>query len=187
MPPTLRRPHHAIGTAAAKICTGTKMLAFRTQNDRAHLRRAVIHLERIGDFGDHVGVDEVVRPTPHLDRGDEARFRYRDVFVCSVAHGCFLALLFQRVTSRASLPGAVRRDNDTLQRRDGTSEETLTLLRRNGSNIHHEAHGSGASILLTHGFGATSRMWDEQIEEFTDRYRLILWDLPAHCESESPR
>src|SRR5258708_3743339 len=53
MPPTLRRPHHAIGTAAAKICTGTKMLAFRTQNDRAHLRRAVIHLERIGDFGKH--------------------------------------------------------------------------------------------------------------------------------------
>jgi pimeloyl-ACP methyl ester carboxylesterase len=41
--------------------------------------------------------------------------------------------------------------------------------------------------LLTHGFGATSRMWDEQIEEFTDRYRLIVWDLPGHGESEPPR
>lgn len=58
---------------------------------------------------------------------------------------------------------------------------------RNGTGIHHEAHGLGSPILLTHGFGATSRMWDEQIEEFTDRYRLILWDLPGHGESQAPR
>ncbi len=41
--------------------------------------------------------------------------------------------------------------------------------------------------MLTHGVGATCRMWDEQIEEFTDRYRLILWDLPGHGESEPPK
>ena len=29
-------------------------------------------------------------------------------------------------------------------------------------------------------------MWDEQVEEFTDRYRLILWDLPGHGESPPP-
>jgi pimeloyl-ACP methyl ester carboxylesterase len=62
----------------------------------------------------------------------------------------------------------------------------LAQLRRNGAGIHYEAHGSGAPILLTHGFGATSRMWDEQIEEFTDRYRLILWDLPGHGQSDPP-
>jgi pimeloyl-ACP methyl ester carboxylesterase len=28
-------------------------------------------------------------------------------------------------------------------------------------------------------------MWDEQIEEFTDRYRLIVWDLPRHGESKA--
>jgi pimeloyl-ACP methyl ester carboxylesterase len=53
----------------------------------------------------------------------------------------------------------------------------LARLRRNGTSLHYETHGQGAPILLTHGFGATTRMWDEQIEEFTDRYRLILWDL----------
>jgi len=63
----------------------------------------------------------------------------------------------------------------------------LTRLRRNGNDLHYEAHGVGAPILLTHGFGATSRMWDEQIEEFTDRYRLIPWDLPGHGESGPPR
>jgi len=66
----------------------------------------------------------------------------------------------------------------------GSGEETLAQLRRNGASIHYETHGSGAPILLTHGVGATSRMWDEQVEEFTDRYRLILWDLPGHGQSE---
>jgi pimeloyl-ACP methyl ester carboxylesterase len=63
----------------------------------------------------------------------------------------------------------------------------LAQLRRNGTGIHYETHGSGAPILLTHGIGATSRMWDEQVEEFTDRYQLILWDLPGHGQSEPPR
>jgi pimeloyl-ACP methyl ester carboxylesterase len=69
----------------------------------------------------------------------------------------------------------------------GSGEETLAQLRRNGTGIHYETHGSGAPILLTHGVGATSRMWDEQVEEFTDRYRLVLWDLPGHGQSEPPR
>ena len=50
-----------------------------------------------------------------------------------------------------------------------------------------EAHGQGPAVLLTHGFGATGRMWDEQIEEFTGRYRLIAWDLPGHGESRFPK
>jgi pimeloyl-ACP methyl ester carboxylesterase len=66
-----------------------------------------------------------------------------------------------------------------------TSEATVARLLRDGAGIHHETHGQGAAILLTHGFGATSRMWDEQIEEFTDRYRLILWDLPGHGNTEA--
>jgi pimeloyl-ACP methyl ester carboxylesterase len=61
----------------------------------------------------------------------------------------------------------------------------VARLRRNGTGVHHEAHGAGSPILLTHGFGATCRMWDEQIEEFTDRHRLILWDLPGHGGSET--
>ncbi len=68
-----------------------------------------------------------------------------------------------------------------------SGEETLAQLRRNGTGIHYETHGAGAPILLTHGVGATCRMWDEQVEEFTDRYRLILWDLPGHGQSEPSR
>jgi pimeloyl-ACP methyl ester carboxylesterase len=63
---------------------------------------------------------------------------------------------------------------------------TVTLLERIRIAPHKEAHGHGAAILLTHGFGATCRMWDEQIEELTDRYRLVLWDLPGHGQSGAP-
>ena len=63
----------------------------------------------------------------------------------------------------------------------------MARLARGGIDIHHESHGEGPPILLTHGFGATGRMWDEQIEEFTDRFRMIPWDLPAHGQSGAPR
>jgi pimeloyl-ACP methyl ester carboxylesterase len=62
----------------------------------------------------------------------------------------------------------------------------VTRLKRDGYELHVESHGQGADILLTHGFGATARMWDEQIEEFTDRFRMIPWDLPGHGQSGAP-
>lgn len=65
-------------------------------------------------------------------------------------------------------------------------EDALVRVVRQGANWHVESHGQGPAILLTHGFGATSRMWDEQVEEFTDRFRMILWDLPGHGESRFP-
>jgi pimeloyl-ACP methyl ester carboxylesterase len=70
--------------------------------------------------------------------------------------------------------------------RDEPEEETLTRPRRNRTGYHIEVHGQGSAMLLTHGFGATGRMWDEQIEQFTDRHQLIVWDLPGHGESPFP-
>jgi pimeloyl-ACP methyl ester carboxylesterase len=60
-----------------------------------------------------------------------------------------------------------------------------TLAREQTSHCV-ETHGQGPAILLTHGFGATRRMWDEQVEEFTGRYRMILWDLPGHGHRVAP-
>lgn len=62
----------------------------------------------------------------------------------------------------------------------------MARLIRHDTVIHLETHGQGPAILLTHGFGATCRMWDEQIEALTGRYRMILWDLPGHGQSEAP-
>ncbi len=57
---------------------------------------------------------------------------------------------------------------------------------RDGVHIYYEVEGEGPAVLLTHGYGATLRMWDRQVEAFADRYHLIRWDMRGHGESDSP-
>jgi len=59
-------------------------------------------------------------------------------------------------------------------------------LNRDGVSIWYETYGSGPAILLSHGYSATCRMWDGQIEAFRDRYRIIVWDMRGHGQSEYP-
>ena len=59
-------------------------------------------------------------------------------------------------------------------------------LDRGGVKVWYEARGSGPNLLLTHGYSATGRMWSPQIRGLADRYRLIVWDLRGHGESDSP-
>ena len=62
----------------------------------------------------------------------------------------------------------------------------MAKLNRDGVNIHYEAHGDGPAILLSHGYSATCRMWDGQIAAFKDRYKVIVWDMRGHGESDYP-
>jgi pimeloyl-ACP methyl ester carboxylesterase len=62
----------------------------------------------------------------------------------------------------------------------------MARLDRNGVGIHYETHGNGPPILLSHGYSATCRMWDGQIAAFKDRYKIIVWDMRGHGESDYP-
>lgn len=62
----------------------------------------------------------------------------------------------------------------------------MARLDRDGVGIHYEVHGSGPTILLSHGYSATCRMWDGQIAAFRDRYQLLVWDMRGHGQSDSP-
>lgn len=62
----------------------------------------------------------------------------------------------------------------------------MATLNRNGVNLHYVDEGSGPAVLLTHGFAASSRMWEGQIAAFRDRYRIIAWDMRGHGDSDSP-
>jgi pimeloyl-ACP methyl ester carboxylesterase len=52
----------------------------------------------------------------------------------------------------------------------------MAKLDRNGVAIHYEVHGSGPTILLSHGYSSTSRMWDGQVAALKDRYQVVVWD-----------
>ncbi len=61
------------------------------------------------------------------------------------------------------------------------------LDRGNGVRIYFEdSGGDGMPILLAHGYGASTGMWDGQVEAFSDRYRLITWDMRGHGRTECP-
>lgn len=62
----------------------------------------------------------------------------------------------------------------------------MAQLARDGVDLYYEDHGSGPAVLLTHGYGATSQMWQGQVEAFKDRYRIIAWDMRGHGQSDYP-
>jgi pimeloyl-ACP methyl ester carboxylesterase len=62
----------------------------------------------------------------------------------------------------------------------------MPTLDRNGVQIYYEVHGSGPAVLLTHGYSATSEMWKPNIAALSPRYRLILWDMRGHGQTDSP-
>ncbi|MBM3649865.1 MAG: alpha/beta fold hydrolase [Alphaproteobacteria bacterium] len=62
----------------------------------------------------------------------------------------------------------------------------MAKLDRDGVNIHYEVHGRGPTLLLSHGYSSTCRMWDGQIAAFQDRYQVVVWDMRGHGESDYP-
>jgi pimeloyl-ACP methyl ester carboxylesterase len=62
----------------------------------------------------------------------------------------------------------------------------MPKINRDGVEIYYEVHGSGPTLLLTHGYSSTSAMWQGQIEALSKQHRLVLWDMRGHGRSDYP-
>lgn len=62
----------------------------------------------------------------------------------------------------------------------------MAYLDRDGVKIYYEEHGNGPAVLLSHGYSASARMWEGQMDALSDRYHLIAWDMRGHDRSDSP-
>jgi pimeloyl-ACP methyl ester carboxylesterase len=62
----------------------------------------------------------------------------------------------------------------------------MAMLNRDGVGLYYEVHGKGPTILLTHGYSATSQMWQGQIEALSKDHQLVIWDMRGHGRSDSP-
>lgn len=62
----------------------------------------------------------------------------------------------------------------------------MAYLDRDGVQIYYEDHGSGPAVVLSHGYSATSQMWEGQVAALSGRYRVITWDMRGHGRSASP-
>jgi pimeloyl-ACP methyl ester carboxylesterase len=45
----------------------------------------------------------------------------------------------------------------------------------------------GQPIILTHGWGPNSTVWYYAKRQLTDRFRVIVWDLPGLGKSSGPK
>jgi pimeloyl-ACP methyl ester carboxylesterase len=52
--------------------------------------------------------------------------------------------------------------------------------------IYYEQRGAGPSVLLSHGYSASARMWQGQMDALADGYHIIAWDMRGHDRSDSP-
>ena len=57
-------------------------------------------------------------------------------------------------------------------------EQQKTLTHKN-SNIHYKVTGNGRPVILLHGFGEDSAVWQQQVEFLKEHYYLILPDIPG--------
>src|SRR5215211_2762150 len=64
-----------------------------------------------------------------------------------------------------------------MHRETGTAEV-------NGARIHYEVAGEGEPLVLVHAGIADSRMWEGQIPAFSERYRVVAYDLRGFGRSE---
>jgi pimeloyl-ACP methyl ester carboxylesterase len=62
----------------------------------------------------------------------------------------------------------------------------MPKIDRDGVGIYYEVHGSGPTLLLTHGYSSTSAMWRGQIEALSKHHTLVLWDMRGHGQSDYP-
>lgn len=62
----------------------------------------------------------------------------------------------------------------------------MPTINRDGVNIYYEEHGSGPAVVLSHGYSATSQMWNGQLPALADKYRVITWDMRGHGQTDSP-
>ena len=56
----------------------------------------------------------------------------------------------------------------------------------NGTVLYYEIAGAGDPMVLIHGFGLDTRMWDDQFEAFARHYRVVRYDMRGYGKSVPP-
>lgn len=62
-------------------------------------------------------------------------------------------------------------------------------LERGEVRVYYEVHGEDTAtlpLLLTHGFSASTAMWQPNLDELAARRRVVLWDIRGHGRTVVP-
>ena len=62
----------------------------------------------------------------------------------------------------------------------------MPMLDRELVKLYYEVHGEGPTLILTHGYSATSQMWAGQIDALAPHFKVVAWDMRGHGQSDYP-
>ncbi|MDH7487962.1 MAG: alpha/beta hydrolase [Anaerolineae bacterium] len=63
----------------------------------------------------------------------------------------------------------------------------MPRIRVRDIGLHYEEVGAGEPLLFIHGLGSSGRDWEMQVPFFASEYRVVVFDLRGHGESDKPR
>ena len=64
-----------------------------------------------------------------------------------------------------------------------------STIDRDGVRIVYDVHAGpdpATPLLLTHGYGASRRMWDGNVDVLSEARTVITWDMRGHGDSDAP-
>lgn len=61
-----------------------------------------------------------------------------------------------------------------------------TVTTNDGVALHYDVAGTGAPLVLVHGWNQTAALFERQVAGLSDRFRVITFDLRGHGESQRP-
>ncbi|GAB6928640.1 alpha/beta hydrolase [Paenibacillus sp. JCM 10914] len=53
-------------------------------------------------------------------------------------------------------------------------------------DLYYEVQGEGAPLLFTHGASWNHKQWQPQVDDFSPKYKTIVWDIRGHGLSSLP-
>jgi pimeloyl-ACP methyl ester carboxylesterase len=62
----------------------------------------------------------------------------------------------------------------------------MPKIKINDLNMYYEIHGQGEPLVLIHGLGSSSRDWEYQLEYFASSYKVLIYDVRGHGQSDKP-
>ena len=65
------------------------------------------------------------------------------------------------------------------------TQEEIVKAPINGINLFYTDQGKGVPLVFIHAFPLSSAMWEPQIKQFSQNYRVVAMDLRGHGESDA--
>jgi pimeloyl-ACP methyl ester carboxylesterase len=56
----------------------------------------------------------------------------------------------------------------------------------NDTRLYYEIVGRGHPLVLVHGFSLNTKMWDDQLEVFSERFKVVRYDVRGFGKSALP-